>query len=138
MRRLLLNGRIFWREVRLSEQEHSDEFTMATDKGVFVRRTSGRLLDDIWAGCPAPDQLTEFSAHLWEANAYLGTASIVNDTTRVRVGSASLKFTTDSGYDTGILTPPSRNASWNLSNTGGMAFWIYAENPNIGFQNNSP
>ncbi len=89
-------------------------------------------------GVPPPDQLTEFSAHLWEANAYLGTASIVNDTTRVRVGNASLRFTTDSGYDTWILTPPDRNASWNLSNTGGMAFWIYAENPNIGFQNHSP
>ena len=87
---------------------------------------------------PAPDQLTEFSAHLWAANADSGAASIVNDTTRVRVGNASLRFTTDGGFDTWILTPIGRNASWNLSNSGGMAFWMYTENPNLGFQNNSP
>jgi uncharacterized repeat protein (TIGR01451 family) len=87
---------------------------------------------------PAPDELTEFSAFRWGAMAEWASATIEDSTERVKVGSASLRFTTNGGFDTWIFTPPGRNASWNLSNSGGMAFWMYAENPNIGFQNNSP
>ncbi len=87
---------------------------------------------------PTPDSLTEFSASQWRAFAEGATASINDSTERVKVGSASLHFVTDGGLDTWILTPPSQNASWDLSNTGGIAFWIYAVNPNSGFQERSP
>ncbi|MCW5934476.1 MAG: hypothetical protein KIT45_09300 [Fimbriimonadia bacterium] len=87
---------------------------------------------------PAPDELTEFSANLWGASADNGTAAVFNDTSRVRVGSASLRFETNSGFDTWMFSPPDRNANWNFNNSGGVAFWIYAENNNPGFQNQSP
>jgi hypothetical protein len=87
---------------------------------------------------PQPDELTEFSALRWGAVAEGASATIEDSTERVKVGNASLLFTTDGGLDTWIFTPLNRNASWDLSRSGGMAFWMYAENPNIGFQNNSP
>ncbi len=87
---------------------------------------------------PAPDELTEFSAYRWGAGAEYASASVQDSTARVRVGRASLLFTTNGGFDTWLFAPIDRNASWDFSNIGGMAFWVYAENPNPGFQNFSP
>lgn len=87
---------------------------------------------------PAPDVLTEFSANSWGAGAEGATANVFNDTSRVRVGSASIRFETNGGFDTWMFSPPNRNANWDFGSSGGIAFWIYAENNNIGFQNGSP
>lgn len=87
---------------------------------------------------PGPDVLTEFSVNSWGAGAENATANVFNDTTRVRVGSASIRFETNGGFDTWMFTPPNRNANWDFGSSGGIAFWIYAENNNIGFQNGSP
>jgi len=94
-----------------------------------------------WADPPPPaDSLTEFSAGGWGAAASDATASVADDTARVRAGTASLRFETTGGFDTWLWTPVGQDASWDLlgSGSGGIGFWVFAENPNIGFQNNSP
>ena len=92
------------------------------------------------AAPPAPDALTEYSAADWAADAQWATASVADDTDRVQVGSASLRFETDGGFDTWLWSPPSDDAGWDLlgSGSGGVEFWVYAENPNLGFQSGSP
>lgn len=92
----------------------------------------------IMAQLPPADSLTENSASFWIAGAEGASASVADDTTRVQVGNASLRFETDGGFDTWILTPPTRDADWDFSRSGGISFWVYAENPNTGFQEGSP
>ncbi len=89
---------------------------------------------------PAPDALTEYSADDWDADAQSATATVTDDTSRVRVGSASLRFETDGGFDTWLWSPPTEDAGWDVlgSGSGGVEFWVYAENPNPGFQGGSP
>jgi hypothetical protein len=89
---------------------------------------------------PAPDELTENSAAAWNAEAHDASAAVYDDSTRVRVGSYSLRYETDGCYDTWLWAPAAQNAEWNLLGPagGGPAFWVYAENPNIGFQGPSP
>ena len=89
---------------------------------------------------PAPDALTENSAALWGAEAQYATAATYDDTSRGQVGDASLRFETTGGFDTWLWAPESRNANWDLlgAGCGGLEFWVYAENPNMAFQNNSP
>ncbi len=96
-------------------------------------------LTSAWANDPpAPDALTEGAAGQWGAEAQNGTAAVFNDSARVRVGSSSLRFETDGPFDTWLWAPASRNAAWDMTDVGGFAFWVWAENPNLGFQNHSP
>lgn len=90
------------------------------------------------AQLPTPDALSESSAALWFAFADGSTANVSDDATRVQVGSTSLRFETNGGFDTGLGAPVSQDADWDLSETKSLRFWLYAENPNIGFQNNGP
>lgn len=89
---------------------------------------------------PAPDFLTEGRAFDWGAQADEAWASVFDDASRVRVGSRSLRFETDGGFDTWLWSPRARNAAWDLvaARSGGIQFWAYAENQHIGFQNQSP
>ncbi len=89
---------------------------------------------------PGPDALTEFAAGNWSAAAEFATASVANDTSRVQVGGSSLRFNTTGGFDTWLWSPPGQNANWDFvaAGSGGIGFWVYAENLNIGFQNGSP
>lgn len=87
---------------------------------------------------PAPDALTENSAAQWTAGAQGATASVDDNTSRYLTGSASIHFTTDGGFDTWLASPPGRNASWDLSTSGGIEFQVYAVNHNNGFQDGSP
>lgn len=66
-------------------------------------------------------------------------ASVADDSTRVLVGSASLKFVTASGFDTGIRYPGAWSADWDLTAKTHIVFWTYAinETPN-GFQDSQP
>ena len=102
---------------------------------VFVAR--GSLLAD---PPPAFDELTEFSASDWDAEAQWASASVADDVNRVHDGAASLRFDTDGGFDTWLWAPADRDAGWDLlgSGSGGIAFWVYAYNPNLGFQSYSP
>ncbi len=92
------------------------------------------------AAPPGPDELTENSAALWGAAAQSASASVSDDAGQVRVGSGSLRFDTDGGFDTWMWSPVTKDAGWDLlaAESGGVGFWAWAENPNIGFQNGSP
>lgn len=90
---------------------------------------------------PPPDALTEGQASHWIAGADGATASVADDTSVVRVGGSSLRFDTTGGFDTWLLTPPTKDAGWDLVASGvdGIGYWVRAFNPSaFGFQNNSP
>ncbi len=89
------------------------------------------------AAPPAHDVLTEFSAAEWGAVADgSGTAAVYDDATRVKVGSAALRFETEGCFDTWLYTPAAEDAGWDFlaAGSGGLQFWVYSENDNIGFQ----
>ena len=116
---------------------------VATSHAAWLWRIPSLLTCAVLIACgvaqvPAPDQLTENSAHLWRWSVDQGAASIQNSTARVRVGRASLQIDTSCPFRTAVFTAPS-GGGWNLSVVSGMAFWVYAENPNpAGFQGHSP
>lgn len=91
------------------------------------------------AAPPAADALTENSAAQWGAAASGASASVANDTTRVKAGSESIVFNTDGGFDTWLWSPSARNANWDFNYVAAIRLWVYAENPSpYGFQNASP
>lgn len=66
-------------------------------------------------------------------------ASVVDDSTTVQMGTGSLKFTTASGFDTGIAYPKLGNAHWDLTSVNYLTFWARAENKSpYGFQGDQP
>jgi subtilisin-like proprotein convertase family protein len=96
-----------------------------------------------WAVSPeaalAFAELTEGNAIDWDTFASDGaTASTADDTTHVKVGQRSVRFDTQSGFDTGVIYPREGNAAWNLSNQSHLLMWIYADNPNFAFQGPQP
>jgi hypothetical protein len=92
------------------------------------------------ANPPAPDAITELSAGTWGAAAQWASAAVYDDTSRKKVGAASIRFETDGGFDTWMWAPSTQDAGWDLvsAGSGGIGFWVYAENANIGFQGPSP
>lgn len=64
-------------------------------------------------------------------------ANVSLDTTRVRTGSASLKFVTDSGFDCGIRYVVPGGTHWDLRGIRFLTFWSFGENPNP-FQGEQP
>ncbi|MDB5334442.1 MAG: hypothetical protein JWN70_61 [Planctomycetaceae bacterium] len=83
--------------------------------------------------------LTEGNASAWTTFASdSAAASVSNDTTHVMVGTQSLKFTTQSGFDTGIrMAAPSGH--WDLTQAYFLKFWAYGENNTpTGWQGNQP
>ncbi|MBL9119078.1 MAG: hypothetical protein JNL80_04085 [Phycisphaerae bacterium] len=88
---------------------------------------------------PGPDALTEFGASQWQGAADDSWATLDDDTSRVAEGASSLRFDTGGPFDTWLWTTSGRRNAWDLSASGGLRFWVYAENPNCcGFQGNSP
>jgi hypothetical protein len=89
---------------------------------------------------PGPDELTEYAADEWGAEADGATATVSDDATLVRVGAASARFDTDGAFDTWLWTPVTQDGGWDLLGygSGGVEFWVYADNPNFSFQNLSP
>jgi uncharacterized repeat protein (TIGR01451 family) len=84
-------------------------------------------------------ELTENNASDWRVVASDNAPSQLTDnTSRVKVGRASLEVDTESGSNVEISYPVSRAAAWDLSGFDYISVWFLAENPNIGFQNNSP
>lgn len=92
------------------------------------------------ASPPITDALTEFSADTWGTDAQSATADVYDDTSRFMVGSSSLRFETDGCLDTYLWAPFTDNGDWDLasSGSGGVGFWVYAENNNLGFQDPQP
>ena len=88
---------------------------------------------------PGPDTLTENAAGSWDWDLTVGGSStITDDTSRVRVGSYSLKYDTTGGFDTWLWSPVARNAHWDFTDVARIRFWVYAINENLGFQSYSP
>jgi len=85
---------------------------------------------------PAHD-LTEANAVDWLAGADGATASTADDTGRKLLGSASVRFVTDGGFDTWLRFPPAYAADWDLTLATNLNFSVYAENTQT-FQGNSP
>ena len=80
-----------------------------------------------------PGELTEGNAVSWGASADDGaTTTLSDDTTHVRVGTQSLKFTSQSVYESGIRYPAAPTAHWDLSNVDHLTFWAYAVDPSGG------
>jgi PKD repeat protein len=79
-------------------------------------------------------EVTEDNASSWGVfDTWTATSgdSVSNDAGDVKVGNSSIKFTTDSGSDSGCFYPKSRNASWNLSSAPNLTCWMKfgGENP---------
>jgi hypothetical protein len=90
---------------------------------------------------PPPLDLTETNAAQWSAWAQgstPGNTYVTDDSSRVEVGTSSLKFTTDGGFDTYARYPGSFMAQWDLTKVQFLNLRVYALNTNIGFQNGSP
>jgi subtilisin-like proprotein convertase family protein len=96
-----------------------------------------------WVTSPAARlsfaEFTEGNAASWSTFASDGAdASASDDTTHVKVGGRSVRFTTRSGFDTGVLYPRDGAAHWDLTGVSHLVLWIYADNPNFAFQGNQP
>lgn len=89
---------------------------------------------------PPASDFMEGNAAVWTTFASDGAAtSLTNNSTQVRVGSQSLRFTTASGFDTGIRYTLPTGDSWNLSTHDTLSFWTYGDNNNLsGYQGNQP
>jgi hypothetical protein len=84
-------------------------------------------------------ELTENNASEWSTFAGEGTfTSVANDTEYVKEGSYSIKFETESGWDTGVKYPANSSAHWDITSKNYLVFWIYAINNNLGFQGHQP
>jgi hypothetical protein len=86
------------------------------------------------------DEWTEGNASEWTVFASDGAeAHVFDDTSMVRSGLRSLRFETQSGFDTGVMYPKTGSANWDLRNQRELTFWVYGENSNgPGFQGNQP
>jgi hypothetical protein len=83
--------------------------------------------------------LTEGNAAAWGTFAQDGSASVSNDSSNVKVGAQSLKFTTTSGGDTGVRYPRTGEAHLDLTSKTHFSFYAYGVNPHQhGFQFNQP
>jgi len=86
-----------------------------------------------------PTDMAELNAANWSNWVEGGTGSVVDDTTRYQVGTASILFTTDGGFDNYVRYPVGLLAQWDLSQVTEIRFWAYAINTNSPqFQNSSP
>jgi hypothetical protein len=88
-----------------------------------------------------PADMAESNAAFWQGWAQggvPGASTVVQDTSRVREGANSMKFTTDGGFDTSVRYPSGLNARWDLTSADFLHLWVYAVNTNIGFQSGSP
>jgi hypothetical protein len=88
-----------------------------------------------------PPELSEAYAGVWSCwadGSAPGNTWTTNDTQRVLVGTNSLKFVTDGGFDTYVRYPGAGLALWDLTAAQTLHVSFYAENPNGAFQSGSP
>jgi len=98
-----------------------------------------QLLGELAVSIPAPQlrppaDLAEDNAADWIAWADGGSASTHDDASRTVAGGASVRFETDGGFDTSGTVPPAGDADWDVTAATELHFHVYAENPNIAFQ----
>jgi len=83
--------------------------------------------------------LTEANAADWSVSASdQQTSAVTDDFNSVKVGSASIKLETQSGNDVNLSYRLQNNSYWDLRGQEYLHFWLFTQNANIGFQNNSP
>ncbi len=85
-----------------------------------------------------PADMTELNASSWRAWAEGANAEVFDDAAVRVAGAASVRFETNGGFDTMMRYPGDRLARWDCSGVEVIRFWARAENPNIGFQEDSP
>ncbi|MFG0259208.1 MAG: GC-type dockerin domain-anchored protein, partial [Phycisphaerales bacterium JB041] len=85
-----------------------------------------------------PAELTEQNAADWATWAQDGQLLVRDDGTMVREGQSSLEYVATGGGDNAATYPGEGVASWDLSAAEEIYVWVYADNDNVGFQNNSP
>ena len=85
-----------------------------------------------------PPELTEMNADDWRPWAQDGVLTLTDDQARVVSGEGSLEFGATGGSDNSATYPALGISRWDLSAVESIHLWIYAENPNGGFQNGSP
>lgn len=84
------------------------------------------------------DDLAENNAAQWTTFASdSASAGVVTSTVRVKDGSSSILFTTQSGFDTGVRYPAAPGLNLNASAYNTLVFWEYAENTHA-WQDNQP
>ena len=82
--------------------------------------------------------LTEANASDWKVRAEDGAeSSLRDDFERAKVGKTSLRLDTESGFEV-CAEYKVKKGILNLSDKKYLKVWFFAENPNLGFQNNSP
>ncbi|MCC6661868.1 MAG: hypothetical protein IT437_13390 [Phycisphaerales bacterium] len=95
------------------------------------------LLGGVVQTQPPPD-LAELNAGSWLAWAEGAAASVHDDPAVTVSGQGSVRFETSGGFDTSLRYPGDRLARWDLSRTQDIRFWARSENPNVGFQSETP
>src|SRR5437868_2281707 len=96
----------------------------------------GLLLARISGFC---GDFAEGNAAMWSTFASdQAAARVVDDSERVRTGRSSIRFETQSGFDTGGRFPRTSDGHWDASAKTHLVFWTYAINTNWGFQGNQP
>ena len=86
-------------------------------------------------------EFTENNAAQWGSFSTVDFAptSVSNDTTRVKLGAASIRFDTQSGFATGVRYPATSTSHWDVSSFTHLEFWAYAINTTtFGFQDPQP
>jgi hypothetical protein len=90
-------------------------------------------------GAVALAELTEKNASAWTYSASDKAAGRIEDDYKlVKKGKASIKLTTASGFDVNLSYQLGSGKYWDLSKQKYLHFWVYSENSNIGFQENTP
>ena len=86
---------------------------------------------NVYTPVPPPvAELTEGNAASWGtfAPVDLAPTSVIDDPTLVKMGTLSLKFVTESGYDTGVTYPTTPSLHWDLTGVHFLVFWANLEN----------
>jgi hypothetical protein len=104
--------------------------TITASRGVR-NRTAG-ISVQVGGGVPTGD-LAENNSATWGSFADDAAAtSLADDSTRVLMGAASIRFTTASGASTGVRLPATPSAHWDLRTRPFLSIGYWAENP-LGF-----
>ncbi|MBU4261712.1 MAG: PQQ-binding-like beta-propeller repeat protein [Proteobacteria bacterium] len=130
--RVEYNGGVDYCWLDISEV-NSRWFRGETESVVFERQLN---IGGIPQYCP-PAELTEANSTDWAAWAQGASAAVQDDTVISLVGTSSLKFTTNGGFDTAATYPRTFTAMWDLSHVDFLNISFLAETE-LGFQSGSP
>lgn len=107
---------------------------------MIVRATAVTVWVTAFAAAAQSPDFAENNASQWGVFASDNApASVQNSTARVKDGAASILFTTQSGFDTGVRYPATATLNFDASAYNTLVWWAYPENTTtIGWQDNQP